>query len=49
MNTVTTMNTAVKTASVSLVAANDSVEKELTMSSFQIAEFTGKKHKHVLR
>lgn len=43
------MNTAVKTASVSLVAANDSVEKELTMSSFQIAEFTGKKHKHVLR
>ncbi|EFB2254264.1 Rha family transcriptional regulator [Escherichia coli] len=49
MNTISVMNTAVKTASVSLVAANDSVEKELTMSSFQIAEFTGKKHKHVLR
>ncbi|MCQ0440092.1 Rha family transcriptional regulator [Escherichia coli] len=46
MNTVTTMNTAVKTASVSLVVDNT---KPLTMSSLQIAEFTGKKHFHVMR
>ena len=44
MNTVTTMNTAVKTASVSLVVDNT---KPLTMSSRQIAEFTGKEHKNV--
>ncbi|GDP63462.1 Rha family transcriptional regulator [Escherichia coli] len=46
MNTVTTMNTAVKTASVSLVVDNT---KPLTMSTRQIAELTGKKHKHVMR
>ncbi|EEZ9311044.1 Rha family transcriptional regulator [Escherichia coli] len=46
MNTVTTMNTAVKTASVSLVVDNT---KPLTMSTLQIAELTGKKHKHVMR
>ncbi|HEA0817231.1 TPA: Rha family transcriptional regulator [Escherichia coli] len=46
MNTVTTMNTAVKTASVSLVVDNT---KPLTMSSRQIAEFTGKKHSNVMR
>ncbi|EIG8622111.1 Rha family transcriptional regulator [Shigella sonnei] len=46
MNTVKTMNTAVKTASVSLVVDNT---KPLTMSSLQIAEFTGKKHFHVMR
>ncbi|EHI2605520.1 Rha family transcriptional regulator [Salmonella enterica] len=43
------MNTAiatVNTGSLSLVVDNT---KELTMSSRQIAEFTGKKHKHVLR
>lgn len=44
MNTVTAMNTAVKTASVSLVVDNT---KPLTMSSRQIAEFTGKEHKNV--
>ncbi|EKC3343440.1 Rha family transcriptional regulator [Shigella sonnei] len=44
MNTVTTMNTAVKTASVSLVVDNT---KPLTMSSRQIAEFTGKEHHKV--
>ncbi|WP_134728758.1 Rha family transcriptional regulator [Escherichia coli] len=46
MNTVTVMNTAVKTASVSLVVDNT---KPLTMSTLQIAELTGKKHKHVMR
>ncbi|EKM4337385.1 Rha family transcriptional regulator [Escherichia coli] len=46
MNTVTTMNTAVKTASVSLVVDNT---KPLTMSSRQIAEFTDKKHSNVMR
>lgn len=46
MNTVTAMNTAVKTASVSLVVDNT---KPLTMSTLQIAELTGKKHKHVMR
>ncbi|EFO0983042.1 hypothetical protein DX027_10590 [Escherichia coli] len=46
MNTVKNMNTAVKTASVSLVVDNT---KPLTMSSLQIAEFTGKKHFHVMR
>ncbi|MBX8697696.1 Rha family transcriptional regulator [Shigella sonnei] len=45
MNTVTVMNTA-KTASVSLVVDNT---KPLTMSSRQIAEFTGKKHSNVMR
>ncbi|EKT0194828.1 Rha family transcriptional regulator [Escherichia coli] len=45
MNTVTVMNTA-KTASVSLVVDNT---KPLTMSSRQIAEFTGKEHKNVKR
>lgn len=45
MNTVTVMNTA-KTASVSLVVDNT---KPLTMSTLQIAELTGKKHKHVMR
>lgn len=44
MNTVTTMNTDVKTASVSLVVDNT---KPLTMSSRQIAEFTGKEHHKV--
>lgn len=44
MNTVTAMNTAVKTASVSLVVDNT---KPLTMSSRQIAEFTGKEHHKV--
>ncbi|SQM41876.1 DNA-binding protein [Escherichia coli] len=39
-----TMNTAVKTASVSLVVDNT---KPLTMSSRQIAEFTGKEHHKV--
>ncbi|EJE0551972.1 Rha family transcriptional regulator [Escherichia coli] len=46
MNTVTTMNTAVKTAYVSLVVDNT---KPLTMSSRQIAEFTDKKHSNVMR
>lgn len=46
MNTVTVMNTAVKPASVSLVVDNT---KPLTMSSRQIAEFTGKEHKNVKR
>ncbi|MEF5378485.1 Rha family transcriptional regulator [Escherichia coli] len=46
MNTVTTMNTGVKTASVSLVVDNT---KPLTMSSRQIAEFTDKKHSNVMR
>ncbi|WP_105471674.1 Rha family transcriptional regulator [Escherichia coli] len=46
MNTVKTMNTAVKTASVSLVVDNT---KPLTMSTRQIAELTGKSHDHVLR
>ncbi|EEY2095500.1 Rha family transcriptional regulator [Escherichia coli] len=46
MNTVTVMNTAVKTASVSLVVDNT---KPLTMSSRQIAEFTNKKHSNVMR
>lgn len=46
MNTVKTMNAAVKTASVSLVVDNT---KPLTMSSRQIAEFTGKKHSNVMR
>lgn len=46
MNTVTTMNTAVKTDSVSLVVDNT---KPLTMSTLQIAELTGKKHDKVLR
>lgn len=46
MNTVTTMNTAVKTASVSLVVDNT---KPLTMSTLQIAELTGKNHKDVMR
>ncbi|HFQ7226036.1 TPA: Rha family transcriptional regulator [Escherichia coli] len=46
MNTVKTMNAAVKTASVSLVVDNT---KPLTMSTLQIAELTGKKHKHVMR
>ncbi|MEQ5327223.1 Rha family transcriptional regulator [Escherichia coli] len=46
MNTVTTMNTAVKTASVSLVVDNT---KPLTMSTRQIAELTGKNHKDVMR
>ena len=46
MNTVTAMNTAVKTASVSLVVDNT---KPLTMSSRQIAEFTDKKHSNVMR
>ncbi|HAV2398404.1 TPA: Rha family transcriptional regulator [Escherichia coli] len=41
---ITTMNTAVKTASVSLVVDNT---KPLTMSSRQIAEFTGKEHHKV--
>lgn len=45
MNTVTVMNTA-KPASVSLVVDNT---KPLTMSTLQIAELTGKKHKHVMR
>ncbi|HCN6335515.1 TPA: Rha family transcriptional regulator [Escherichia coli] len=45
MNTVTVMNTA-KPASMSLVVDNT---KPLTMSSLQIAEFTGKKHFHVMR
>ncbi len=46
MNTVTAMNTAVKTASVSLVVDNT---KPLTMSTRQIAELTGKNHKDVMR
>ncbi|EFG2180560.1 Rha family transcriptional regulator [Escherichia coli] len=46
MNTVTAMNTAVKTASVSLVVDNT---KPLTMSTLQIAELTGKNHKDVMR
>ena len=46
MNTVTVMNTAVKTASMSLVVDNT---KPLTMSTRQIAELTGKSHDHVLR
>ncbi|MFA2072285.1 Rha family transcriptional regulator [Escherichia coli] len=46
MNTVTTMNTAIKTASVSLVVDNT---KPLTMSTLQIAELTGKNHKDVMR
>ncbi|EFA4415197.1 hypothetical protein D5Z38_20460 [Escherichia coli] len=46
MNTVTTMNTAVKTASVSLVVDNT---KPLTMSSRQIAEFVDKRHDNVVR
>ncbi|EFH0942345.1 Rha family transcriptional regulator [Escherichia coli] len=40
------MNTAVKTASVSLVVDNT---KPLTMSTRQIAELTGKNHKDVMR
>lgn len=40
------MNTAIKPASVSLVVDNT---KPLTMSSRQIAEFTGKEHKNVKR
>ncbi|HGU0689608.1 Rha family transcriptional regulator [Escherichia coli] len=46
MNTVTTMNTAIKPASVSLVVDNT---KPLTMSTLQIAELTGKNHKDVMR
>ncbi|WP_161522633.1 Rha family transcriptional regulator [Escherichia albertii] len=46
MNTVTVMNTAVKTASVSLVVDNT---KPLTMSTRQIAELTGKNHNDVRR
>lgn len=46
MNTVTTMNTAIKPASVSLVVDNT---KPLTMSTLQIAELTGKNHKDVIR
>ncbi|HBD1027426.1 TPA: Rha family transcriptional regulator [Escherichia coli] len=46
MNTVTAMNTAVKTASVSLVVDNT---KPLTMSSRQIAEFVDKRHDNVVR
>ena len=46
MNTVTVMNTAVKTASMSLVVDNT---KPLTMSTLQIAELTGKNHKDVMR
>ncbi|EDQ0980153.1 Rha family transcriptional regulator [Salmonella enterica subsp. enterica serovar Virchow] len=39
-------NVAVKNSSVSLVVDNT---KELTMSSLQISDYTGKKHKHILR
>lgn len=46
MNTVTVMNTAVKTASVSLAVDNT---KPMTMSTLQIAELTGKNHKDVMR
>lgn len=46
MNTVTVMNTAVKTASMSLVVDNT---KPLTMSTRQIAELTGKNHNDVRR
>ncbi|EGM7498795.1 TPA: hypothetical protein IF930_004335 [Escherichia coli] len=47
MNTVTTMNTAVKTASsVDLTAANDSVEKELSISTWRIAELMGRENRH---
>lgn len=46
MNTVKTMNTVVKTASMSLVVDNT---KPLTMSTRQIAELTGKNHKDVMR
>ncbi|WP_096939779.1 hypothetical protein [Escherichia coli] len=48
MNTVTVMNTAVKTASVDLTAANDAsnVEKELLISTWRIAEMMGRERRH---
>ncbi|MDC9689295.1 hypothetical protein [Escherichia coli] len=47
MNTVTVMNTAVRTASsVDLTAANDSVEKELSISTWRIAEMMGRENRH---
>lgn len=48
MNTISVMNTAVKTASVDLTAANDAsnVEKELLISTWRIAEMMGRERRH---
>ncbi|HAX5197897.1 TPA: hypothetical protein JZG68_002214 [Escherichia coli] len=46
MNTVTVMNTAKTASSVDLTAANDSVEKELSISTWRIAEMMGRENRH---